>query len=126
MDPKELPYSIKTDLVTISQQLPRDSDRRRFCANAGRRICELAQKFVVNYKYTLFYGAVGAILGCVIKNGIKKIWGVGWVLGPIADGLPVLFGLGGATKGFLKDCDDAELKRKILRIVQEELNRAEA
>lgn len=126
MNPKDLPYNIKSELVTISEQLPSGSDRRGFCNNAGRRICELAKEFVVNYKYTLFYGAVGTILGCVIKNGVKRIWGVGWVLGPIVDGLPLLFGLGGAANGFLRDCDDAAMKRKILRIVEEEFNRAAA
>lgn len=126
MDPKELPYEIKTGLVSYSKKLPRNCDRQSFCKNAGRRICELAQELVINNKYTLFYAAVGAILGCAIKKGIKRIWGVGWVLGPVADSLPVMLGLGGAAKGFLKDCDDAALKRKILRIVEEELNRAEA
>lgn len=126
MNPRDLPLSIKTDLVKLSEQLPNDSDRRSFCNNAGFRICELAKEFVVNNKYTLFYGAVGTILGYVIKKGIRRIFLVGWALGPIADSLPVLFGLGGAAKGFLKDCDDAEMKRKILRIVHEELNRAGA
>lgn len=126
MNPSELPLSIKTDLVSYSERLPRHCDRRGFCKNAGRRICELAQELVINNKYTLFYGAVGAILGYTLKKGIKKIWGVGWVLGPFADSLPVMLGLGGAAKGFLKDCDDAALKKKILRIIEEELNRAEA
>ena len=126
MNPSDLPYNIKKHLVEISQQLPNGSDRRSFCNNAGRRICEFAKEFVVNNKYTLFYAAVGTILGCVIKNGIKKIWGVGWALGPIADSLPVVFGLCGATKGFLDDCNNAALKRRILRIIQEELERAGA
>ncbi len=126
MNSRELPYSVKTDLVTISQQLPSDSKRRSFCSNAGRRICELGQELVINNKYTLFYGAVGTILGCVVKKGIKRIWGVGWFLGSFADSLPLLFGLGGAANGFIKDCDDATLKRRILQIVQEELNRASA
>ena len=124
MNPSDLPYNVKQYLMQISQTLPSGSDRRGFCNNAGRRICELAKNFVVNNKHTLFYSAVGVILGCVIKQGIKRIFLVGWALGPIADSLPVLFGLGGAAKGFLKDCDDAAMKRKILRIVEEELNRA--
>lgn len=126
MKPQELPLSIKTDLVKISNQLPSDNERRNFCKNAGRRICEMAQELVVDYQYTLFYGAVGAILGCVIKNGIKRIWGVGWVLSPFLDTLPYMMGLGGAGTGFLKDCDNAALKRRILNIVREELNRAGA
>ena len=126
MNPSDLPLSIKTDLVSLSKQLPSGSDRRSFCQNAGRRICELAKEFVVNNKYSLFYGAVGVILGCVIENAGKRIFFVGWALCPIADSLPVRCGLGGAAKGFLKDCDDAAMKKKILRIVEEELNRASA
>ena len=126
MDPKELPISIKTDLVAMSNQIHGEKERRSFCKNAAKRICEMAQDFVDNNKHALFYSAAGFVLGFIVKNGIKNIWGIGWLLGPIADGLPLLFGLGGAAKGFLEDCEDAALKRKIIRVIMEEYCRVNA
>lgn len=125
MDPKELPYDVKRKLITISERLPANK-QAAFCQNAGQRICSMASEFVSDYKYTIFYSVVGVALGAFIQHSVRQIWIVGPLLGPLVDMFPAVFGLGGAAKGYLKDCDEAAIKDRVRRIVQEELDRARA
>lgn len=132
MNARDLPDDIKDQLIEIAEkELPTEKAQISFCQSAGKQIAEMAQSFFSRYQYTIVYGAIGSVLGFVVAQGVRAIPVVGSVLGPIADFLPLVFGLKGLWDGNQEDNrralakkDEEELLEKIRSIIVKELERA--